>query len=137
MSGESEHGEAGEVDGGGEQSEVGCDLGFAAHAGAAAAVAAAHQVGDLALDLRAGGLVVGLPGRIGLALASAGELLLVGTDLDRAAVFGGGAPFGQRAARAGLAEVRDLSLARRSERHGVPGGAGDRARVEVDLERVL
>ena len=41
--GEAEHGEAGEVHGGGEHGEVGGDLRGAAHAGAAAAVPAAHR----------------------------------------------------------------------------------------------
>ena len=51
LGGESEHGEAGEVDGGGEQGEVGCDRGLAPHSGAPAAVSAAHQAGDLAPTL--------------------------------------------------------------------------------------
>ena len=84
--GESERGEACEVDGGGEQAEVGVDLGLAAHAGAAAAVFAAHQVADLAFDLGPGGAVVSGPGRVGLSLACALEPRLVGGHVDRAPV---------------------------------------------------
>jgi hypothetical protein len=61
LASESEHGQAGEVDGGGEQGEVRVNLGPPADPGAAAAVSAAHRMRDLALDLRAGGGVVALP----------------------------------------------------------------------------
>ena len=48
-----------------------------------AAVPASHQMTDLPLDLRASRCVVGLPHRIGLAFASAGDLLLVRAEADR------------------------------------------------------
>ena len=44
LSSESEHAEAGDVHGGGEEGEVGGDPWFATFAGAAAAVSAAYQV---------------------------------------------------------------------------------------------
>jgi len=46
---QAEHAEAGQVDRGGQQVEVGGDLGEAADPDAAAAVAAADQMGELAL----------------------------------------------------------------------------------------
>src|SRR5215207_11570347 len=49
----------GQVDRGGQQVEVGGDLGEAADPYPAAAVAAADQMGELALDLGPGGAVVG------------------------------------------------------------------------------
>jgi hypothetical protein len=61
LAGQSEHGESGEVDGCGEESEVGSDFRLAAHAGASAAVFAAGEVTDFALDGGAGGLVLGGP----------------------------------------------------------------------------
>jgi hypothetical protein len=64
--GDPEGGQAGEVDRGGEEVEIGADTQESPRAGTAAAVAAAHQMGDLAFDLGAGGPVVGLPGGIGL-----------------------------------------------------------------------
>ena len=82
-----EHGQAGEVDRGGEEREVGVDLVGAADAGAASAVSAAHQVADLAFDLGAGGAVVGVPGGVGLAGAGVGEGLLVRADGDRASAL--------------------------------------------------
>ena len=74
---ESEHAKPGEVHGGGGEREVGGDLRAAAHPGAPAAVLAAHQMGDLALDLGARLRVVGLPVRVGLSGARAGELALM------------------------------------------------------------
>jgi len=71
--GQAEHGESGEVDGGGEQVEVGADAVQAARAGAAAAVAAAHEVGDFAFDFGAGGAVVCSSRRRGLARCAAGR----------------------------------------------------------------
>jgi hypothetical protein len=47
--------EPGEVDRRGEEPKVGVDARGAAHAGAAPAVRAAHQVPDLAFDLGSGG----------------------------------------------------------------------------------
>ncbi len=76
-SAQSERTEAGQVDRGGEQGEVGGDLGGAAHSGAAPAVAAAHQVTDLAFHFRAGRPVVGDPGGIGLGGAGAGQFGLI------------------------------------------------------------
>ena len=45
---------------GGQQSEVGTDLGGAADPGAASAMVAAHQVSDLAFHLRSGGPVLAI-----------------------------------------------------------------------------
>ena len=55
-----EDGHACEVDRGGPQPEVGGDAGRAADPGSAPAVAAAHEVAELALDLGAGAAVNGL-----------------------------------------------------------------------------
>lgn len=54
MWGESEGGHAGEVDGGGQEVEVGSDARLTPHTGAASAVMTAHEVGDLALDFESG-----------------------------------------------------------------------------------
>jgi len=107
---ESEHGEPGEVRGGGEQLEVGGDLGASAYAGAAAAVLSAHEVADLAFDLGTGLRVVGAPGRVGLPVAGGGELTLVLSEVDRAPRPAAGAPGRQRAARAENAEPGDLPV---------------------------
>src|SRR5215216_5392624 len=61
-----EGGEAGQVDRSSQQLEVLAHADQPAHASAAAAVAAAQQVGELALDLGAGCSVVGPPGGIAL-----------------------------------------------------------------------
>jgi len=76
--GQPEHGEAGQVDPGGEQSEVGGALEPSADPGPSSAVPAAHQVADLAFDLGSGGGVVGLPAGVGLAGAGASQRFLVG-----------------------------------------------------------
>jgi hypothetical protein len=88
-----------------------------ADAGAPAAVLAAHQVADLALDLGAGGGVVGLSGGVGLAGAGTSELLLVGSGVDRAPALSRGAPVSEWAARACLGEPRDppIPAAERAE----------------------
>jgi len=82
--GQPEHGEAGQVDPGGEQSEVGGALEPSADPGPSSAVPAAHQVADLAFDLGSGGGVVGLPAGVGLAGAGASQRFLVGADADAA-----------------------------------------------------
>ena len=109
MDGDTERGETGEIDRGGEEIEVGVHLRAAAYTGASAAVPASHQMADLPLDLRAGGLVVGVPRRICLALASAGELLLVRAETDRLPGRCGGALREQRARLARSFEPGDLS----------------------------
>ena len=86
-----EHGQAGEVGGGGEQAEVCVDFGPAADSCVAAAMAAAHEVAEFAFDFGSGGLVVGLPVWVGLALPGAGQDVFVGVDVDGASVGGGGA----------------------------------------------
>src|ERR1700690_2206020 len=74
--GDPEHAEAGQVDCGSEQ-------------GPAAAVAAAHQVGELAFDLGPGGPVAGFPVRV--ALTGPGQLLLTGAGVDAPPLLGLGA----------------------------------------------
>jgi hypothetical protein len=72
-----EGGEAGQIDRSGQQLPV---LGHAhqsAYASASAAVAAAQQVGELALHLGPGRPVVGPPGRVALAGPGGGQLCLV------------------------------------------------------------
>src|SRR5206468_12296373 len=83
---QAEHTQPGQVDRGGQQAEVGGDLGQAADPHAAAAVAAADQVGELALDLGPGRAVVGGPLGVGLAGTGDGQLVLVGGDRDGAAI---------------------------------------------------
>ena len=101
----------------------------AANAGAAAAVAAPHQVGDLAFHLGSGGGVVGTPGGVGLGGAGPGQLLLVGADRDDAAGGRGGALRGQRAIGAGGAERGDTAAALDgADRHAHLPGAGDGCR---------
>ena len=90
--GQAEGGQAGEVDRGGEEVEVGGDTQLSAHAGAPTAVAAAHEVGDLAFNFRAGGPVVGPPGRVGLAGTGGGRLGFPAADGDAATGLGVGAP---------------------------------------------
>ena len=136
--GESEHAEAGQVDRGGEQGEVGGDLGQPAYPGSSPAVLAAHQVADLAFDLRAGRGVVSLPGRVALAGPGAGQLGLECTDGDGATGRGGGAPFAQRAAGAGRPEARGARpVAAAADRRGDCARAGDGVTVQVDVEAVL
>src|ERR1700730_6023738 len=102
--GEPEHGEPGEVDCGGEEGEVGGDFELPADPGAAAAVAAAHQVADLPFHFGPGGLVVSLPGRVCLAVAGGRQAGLMGADGDGAAFPRGGALGCQRAGAAGRPE---------------------------------
>src|SRR5207237_8164181 len=133
-----EGGEAGDVVGGSEESEVGVDLGFASHPGAAAAVFAAHQVGEFAFDLGAVGPVVGSPGRIGLALSGPGEDVFVAVHLDLAARSAGGALAVQRAGAAGVTEVGDAAAVSVAvDGRGDFARAGDRVALEIDLEPAL
>lgn len=90
---QAEHGQAGKVDRAGKQAEVGGDLAATTDPGAAAAVAAADQMGELAFDLGPGRAVVGGPGRVGVAGTGGGQLRLVVADPDRAASGGAGAPW--------------------------------------------
>src|ERR1019366_4066475 len=120
--------EPGEVDSGGEQGEVGGYLGSPADPGAAAAVAAAHQVAGLAFHLGPGCLVAGLPAGAGLGLPGGGQPGLVRADGDRAAAFGGGAPGGQRQVRQAapnLASPGVAAAAAGPDGHGDARGAGD------------
>src|ERR1019366_796139 len=77
---EPEDSEAGEVDRSGEEGKVGADPGSASDTGSPAAVAAAHEMADLAFDLRAGGPVVGPPGRVALGRPSPHKRRLMGSD---------------------------------------------------------
>src|SRR5574341_2498368 len=135
-----EHAEPGKVDRGSQQAEVRGHLGPAPHPGAAAAVAAAHQMAEFAFDLGAGGRVVGAPGRIGLAGAGGGQQGLVRTDGDGPAALGAGAAGGQGAGGAGRAEggLAGVALgAGGADRHGDATGAGDGASGQVDGEAVF
>jgi transposase len=73
---QAEHAQPGQVDGGGQQTEVGGDFGEAADPHAAATVAAADQMSQLALDLGPGRAVVGGAHLVGLAGAGSGQLVL-------------------------------------------------------------
>ena len=134
--------QAGEVGRGGHEVEVGSDLGQAADPHAAAAVAAADQVGELALHLGPGRAVVGGTVGVGVAGAGLGQLVLVGGDRDGAAGLRAGALAAKRAALAGRAEagLAVVAVARVrvvDDRGGAPRRAGDRALVKVDVELVL
>src|SRR5436190_23926254 len=103
----SEHGEAGEVGGGGEEVEVGVDFRLPADTGSAAAVTPAHEVAELAFNLGSVGPVVGLPVRIGLALTGACEGGFELADADGAAPGGVSALVAQWTAGAVLGEGGD------------------------------
>jgi hypothetical protein len=139
---QAEHAQPSQVDRGGQQGEVGGDPGKAPDPHAAAAVAAADQMGQLALHLGPGRAVVGGTIRVGLAGASSGQLVFVGGDRDGAARRRAGAPAAKRAARtgraeAGLAVVAVAWVGVVDDRGGAPCRAGDRAPVKVDPELVL
>src|SRR5450631_113158 len=136
--GHGEYGQACEVDSGGEQGEVGGDLGLSSDAGAAPAVAAAHQVPDLAFHFGSGGPVVRDPVRVALTCPGRGELLFVEPDADAAPGGCFGALLAQRAVRARVAETGGAGAgAVAPDRRGVPGRAGDGVMLEVDVELVL
>ena len=120
------------------RAKVGGDLGLAASPGAAPAVAAAHQVPDLAFHLGSGAPVVRDPARITLPVTGRGELPLVVADHDAASAARCGALLTQGAAGAHVTEAGDACpvLAAR-DRRAVPGRAGDAVLVEVDVELVL
>ena len=99
-----EGGEAGQVNRGGQQLEVLAHPYQPAHAGAPTAVAAAEQVGQLALDLGPGGAIVGQPGGVTLAGAGGGQVGLLGVDGDHPTTHAGGAGLAQRADATGSAE---------------------------------
>jgi hypothetical protein len=80
----SEYGKAGHVGGGGEEVEVGVDLGGASYSGSSTSVPSAHEVSEFAFDLGTGAPIVGEPVRIGLLLAGLGQGLFVGVDSDGA-----------------------------------------------------
>src|SRR5205814_9013423 len=112
----------------------------ASDACAASAVAAAHQMADLAFDFRAGSPVVGLPGGIGLAGAAGDQVCFVVADGDGAAGCGSGALGSQWAPGAGIAELSDPGVALAVEgadgRSG-PSRAGHGPGIQVDIETVL
>ena len=91
---------------GSEEVEIGVDLGGAAHAGSAPTVATSHQVSEFALDLGAGGPVVGDPPRILLLATGVGEAAFVAADADGASAFG----FGVAAFSDGLRRPNSLPM---------------------------
>src|SRR4030095_4310266 len=91
-----EGGQAGQVDRGGQQSEVLGDPDPATHAGAAAAVGSSGEEGQLALDLGSGGPVVGQPGGVALAGTGDGQVGLLGVDGDHPTTRAGGAGLAER-----------------------------------------
>jgi hypothetical protein len=133
-----EHGQAGEVGGGGEQVEVGVDFDPAAYSCSASAVAAAHEVAEFAFDFGPGGSVVALPAWIGLTGPGAGQDIFVGADADGAPSGGGGALGGQWASGARRGEGGDpTAVAVPADRRGHPARAGDSIGAEVDTEAAL
>ena len=136
--GDAENAEAGQVDCGGQEGEVGGDLGGAADPGSSAAVSAAHQVSDLAFHLGSGGAVVGEPLRCGLPLPGLSEAALVPPDPDAAPTGGFGALGPQRAAGAGRPELRDPGpVFAAADRRGLPGRAAHGVGVKINIEGVL
>jgi hypothetical protein len=98
---------------------------------------AAEQVREFAFHGGAVRAVVGPPGGIPLPLAGSSEQRLVGVDADRATGAAAGAPAGEQADGAGAAEAGQPAPGTgRDDRHGEPGGAGDRLSVQVDGEPV-
>ena len=75
-----EHGEALEVGRRAEEGEVGADAQAAAHPGAAPAVAATHQVGELPFHFGTSGAIASFPGPVPLVGTSPLEGVLVGMD---------------------------------------------------------
>ena len=100
-------------------------------------MSAAHEVGELALDLGARGAVVVLPAGSRWR-AGAGERFFVGTDADGAPAGRRGALGSQGAGGTGVFEVgHAAAVAVTADRHGDTGGAGDGAGADVDVEAVL
>ena len=133
-----EHGEARQVGGGSEEVEVGVDLWSSTDACSSSAVAAAHEVAELAFDFGPVGAVVGLPGRVGLTLTGAPERGFEHADADGAAAGCVGAGAVRWAAGAVLSEVGNaVAVHAAPDRHGDVVGAGDGVGVEVHVEAVL
>src|ERR1700679_2971790 len=101
-------------------------------------MAAAHEVGPLALNLGARGPVVHAPGGIDLARPGAGERLFLRADADGAPTSGRGALRAQRVGRAVIPEVgHAAAFAMRTDHHGDAVRARDGALGHVDIEAVL
>ena len=81
---DSENGEARQILGGSEEVEIGPDFGLASNPCPPPAVAAPHQVTDLAFNLGAVGSVAIEPPRILLPMASCGKMSLMRSDEDAA-----------------------------------------------------
>ena len=130
--------EACEVVGCGEEVEVGVDFGSASHAGSAASVPAAFEVGEAAFDYGPGGVVVGLPGGGSLAVAGVGEDSFVFADADGSAAFGRGAQLALVALGARRGEAGGVvAVAAAADLDADPGGACDCTGVQIDAEAVL
>jgi len=132
-----EHREAGQVDRGREQREVGSDLGSATHPGAAATMVTTHEMGDATLHLRSGGAVVGLPSGILARLAGPGEAGLVGSHPDAASGLRRGATGDQWTRRTSCPEGSHRAMMAGAQRSGHSRRAGDRGGLGVDAELVL
>ena len=103
----------------------------------ATAVTTAHEMAELALDLRPGGPVVGLPGGIASGGTGSHELRLVGTGPDAPTPPVRGAGGDQGATGAGPPEGGHGTRGDGPQRSDPAGRAGDRARLRVDREVVL
>jgi hypothetical protein len=139
---QTQHAQPGQVDRGGQQAEVGGDLDKAADPHPATAVAAADQMGQLALHLRSGRAVVGGAVGVGLAGTSSGQLGLIGGDGDGAASRCAGALAAKRAphtrrAEAGLAVVAVARIGVVDDRDRPLRRASHRVDGKVDPELVL
>jgi hypothetical protein len=133
-----EGGQAGQVGRGSQELPVLGHPHQPADPGAAAAMAAAQQVGELALHLGPGRPVVGPPCGIALAGTGRSQLGLARTDRDHSTPNAGGAGIAQRADTARGAEPGPPTTATGwDDRHLNPGRAGDRLGLEVDAELVL
>ena len=88
---EAEHGEPGQVVGGGEEVEVGVDFGSAPDPGSPPAVAAAHQMAEFAFDFGSSSAVVGDPDGVVSLASCSGETVFIAADRDATPTCGFGA----------------------------------------------
>src|SRR5665811_473960 len=113
-------------------------FGSAPHPGTAAAVAAAHQMSDLAFDFGSGGAVVGSPFGVVLETTGIGETVPITPDTDPASAFGVGALWTQRTLDTGVGEGGSpvpVGAPSNGDSHTV--GTGHGAGVEIDVETVF
>jgi hypothetical protein len=118
--------------------EVLCNAFRPAYASSAATVATMHQVRELSLDLRTGGLVAGAPGGILLVGALLQQLTFVLVQANCATPFARCARRRKRACLAGETELRHPgAILATANRDQALVGAGDGVVGEIDPEGVF